>query len=202
VKRVPETDPVLRLIDAMLADLSVRTGMYVGRRSKDGDARTFVIQTGEEGRCRLKRPDLTSDVSIQMAAESAQAHLAEVIEAPVPLCPRHEHALVAAVTDGQLAWKCPNREWQCRLGDYEEQTWPQLDADSLAPILFRRRERRGIAGGLTVGVERTERGHLARIGVTEETPDLVQAIRDAAAPLPVAIHRETLRRIRVRSLPA
>jgi hypothetical protein len=42
-----EDDPVLRLIDAVLGDLAVRGGMYVGRRPEDGDAATFLIQFGE-----------------------------------------------------------------------------------------------------------------------------------------------------------
>jgi hypothetical protein len=200
MKRPAERDPVLRMIDAVLSDLSVRTGMYVGRRHQDGDATIFVIQTGEDGRYGVTLPDLASDTSIQNAAAEAQAHLAGVLRAPVPLCPRHDHGLIPTVAHGELAWVCPEGEWQCALGDYEELTWPQLDVESLAPILFRRLHRRGIGGGLTVGVERTEQGLVAEIGVIEETADLIQAIRDASAPLPVAIHREKRRRIRVSSL--
>lgn len=200
MNRSPETDPVLRMIDAVLGDLSVRTGMYVGRRSQAGDAKTFVIQTGEEGRWRLGRPDLTSDASVQSVAASAQAHVSRALGEPVPLCPQHHHALVPTALLGELRWVCPDGDWQCGLGDYEELTWPQLDADSLAPILMRRLHRRDITGVVTVGVTRSSQPPVAEVGVLEETPDLVQALRDAAAPLPVVIHREKPRMRRVGTL--
>jgi hypothetical protein len=34
-------------------------GMYVARRKEDGDKDTMVIQTGEEGRLRLRLPDMS-----------------------------------------------------------------------------------------------------------------------------------------------
>ena len=44
MKEPPERDHVMRLIDAVLNDLAVRSPMFVGRRREDGDAETFVIQ--------------------------------------------------------------------------------------------------------------------------------------------------------------
>jgi len=134
MKQALEDDPRLALIDAVLHDLSLRSAMYVGRRREDGDADTFVIQTGEEGRHRLNIPDLNCDESIEAVVAEAQVHLQGILGAPVPLCPRHDHALRARATNGTLTWVCPGGEWQCPLGDYEELTWPQLDVESLAPI--------------------------------------------------------------------
>ena len=182
MKSPPERDPVLRMVDAILGDLSVRSAMYVGRRSEDGDTKSFVIQTGEKGRCRLGLPDLASAASIQRAAVSAQAHVAEAVGAPVPLCPQHHHALRPHLERGQLTWKCPDGEWQCGLGEYAELSWPQFDADSLAPILAGRLQRRGISGWVTFGVRQTEQGPLAEFGVPEQTPGLIEALRAAAAP--------------------
>lgn len=71
----PERDPRLRLVDAVLNDLTTRSAMYVGRRLEDGDADTFVIQTGSEGRFQLSLPDLNSDASIEAVVAEAQAHL-------------------------------------------------------------------------------------------------------------------------------
>jgi hypothetical protein len=196
MKRAPEADPVLQMVDLVLGDLSVRSRMYVGRRSEEGDAETFVIQTGEEGRFRVGLPDLASDESIQRVAADCSAHLAEVLGTPVPLCPRHDHAVVAAVVQGQLRWVCPDGEWRCGLGEYAELAWPQFAVELLAPILARRLERRGIIGVVTIGVRVTEQGVVAEFGIAEVTPDLIQALRDAAAPLGVAFHPEKRRMIR------
>jgi hypothetical protein len=201
MKEPSERDPFLRLIDAVLGDLAVRSAMYIGRRREDGDDESFVIQTGEDGRLRLGLPDRASDASIGAVVAEAQAYLGEVLGAPVPLCPRHQHALVGVAAEGRLTWVCPEGSWQCALGDYEELTWPQDDVASLAPILARRLKRRGVTGVVTISVGRTKRGLVAEFGVAETGAELMQTLRDAAAPLPVALHRETRRVIRVGPLP-
>jgi hypothetical protein len=173
--------------------------MYVGRRSSDEDAETFVIQASEEGRRRLSWPDLGAAESIEPVIVQAQESLTGVLGAPVPLCPLHEHALVGKMRDGRLFWLCPERRWSCRLGDYEELTWPQLDAASLAPILSQRLQRRGI-DGVSVGVRRSEQGLIADFGVPEVSSELTEALTDAAAPLPVSVHNSSLRLLRPRPL--
>jgi hypothetical protein len=197
MKKRRERDPVLHLIDAVLGDLAVRSAMHVGRRAGDGDAETFVIQMGEEGRLRVTLPDLASDASIEATVAAAQTQLHVVLGAPVPLCPRHSHALVGIASQGHLSWVCPNGEWRCRVGDYAELTWPQSDVDSLAPILAGRLRRRGISGVTTIGVRQGEHGPVADFGVREMSADLVQALSDAAAPLPTDLHLDTRRPIRI-----
>jgi hypothetical protein len=132
MKERSERDPVLRLIDAVLGDLAVRSEMYIGRRREDGGDESFVLQTGEDGRLRLALPDRASDASIEGVVAEAQAYLGDVLGAPVPLCPRHHHPLVGSAAHGRLTWVCPEGSWQCALGDYEELTWPQDDVASLA----------------------------------------------------------------------
>ncbi len=192
---------MLRLIDAVLGDIAVRGGMYVGRRPEDGDAATFVIQFGEEGRLRLALPDLSSDTSVEAVVAEAQARLIEVLGTPVPLCPRHEHALHPRALAGQLGWVCPDGGWQCRLNDYAELVWPHFDLDVLAPILAGRLERRGIRDWITLGVKATERGPVADFGVREMSDELARALRDATAPVPVMFHHEAPRPRRVSRLP-
>lgn len=197
-----EGDPVLRLIDIALDDIAVRCTMYIGRRREAGDAGTFVIQTGEEERFRLRLPDPASDASLETLTADVQAHLGEVRGAPVPVCPRHEHGLLGIASSGQLEWVCPDGEWRCAFGDYAERTWPQLGVDGgLAPILAGRLERRGIAGWVTLGVTVTELGPVAEIGVREMSDELSRKLRDAAAPLPVTIRPTSLRQRRPAELP-
>ena len=200
MKQPAEDDPVLRVIDAALGDIAVGERMYVGRRSEDGDAASFVIQFGEDGRLRLGLPDLSSDASIEAVVAEAQARLLEVLGTPVPLCPRHEHGLLPRASAGQLGWVCPDGEWQCPVGDYAERAWPQFDLDLLAPILARRLQRRGVRGWITLGVKATERGPLTDFGVPEMSDELTRALRDAAAPLPVMFHHRSRRGRRVSRL--
>lgn len=201
MKQPPERDPVLSLIDAALDDIAVRSAMYVGRRREDGDAETFVIQFGEDGRVRLGLPDLCSDTSIEAVVADAQARLTEVLGIPLPRCPRHQHALLPSASAGQLTWVCPDGEWQCPLGDYAELAWPRFDLDSLAAILAGRLQRRGIAGVATIGVRATAEGAVAEFGVPEMSVKLARALEEAAAPLPVQFHHEPRQMIRVGVLP-
>lgn len=197
----PEDDPVLRLIDAVIGDIAVSTVIYVARRREDGDAKTFVIQFGEDGRFRLGLPDPSSDTSIEAVVAEAQARLAEVVEAPVPLCPQHQHALLPTASAGQLKWVCPEGGWQAPLGDYAELAWPHFGHKRLAPLLAGRLERRGIRGVATIAVRSTERGAVAEFGVPEMSEELGRSLKEAAAPLPVNFHYEPPRMIRVGGLP-
>ncbi len=201
MKEPPERDPVLRLIDAVLGDLAVRSKLYIGRRREAGDNESFVIQTGEDGRLRLGLPDRASNASIEAVVAEAQAYVGDVVGAPVPLCPQHQHALVGIAEHRRLTWVCPEDSWQCALGDYEELAWPQDDVASLAPILARRLKRRDVTGVITISVGRTNRGLVAEFGVAETGAELMQALRAAAAPLPVELHRQPHRAVRVAPLP-
>lgn len=197
MKCAVETDPVLRFVDTLLSDLAVRSVMFVGRRAQDGDGSTFVIQTGEDGRCRLPLPNLRSPSSIEQVAAAAQAHLEHALNEPVPICSVHGHALDARTQGAGHEWVCPDGEWRCELGDYEERTWPQLDGPSLAPILSRRLARRGIGSIATIAVRQTDHRLTANFGVSQVSPELVEKLRDAAAPLPIDVHREQRTFIRV-----
>jgi hypothetical protein len=197
MKQPPDGDPVLRLIDSVLADIAVRSVMFIGRRREDGDLEAFVIQFGEDGRLRLDLPDLTSDASIEAVVAEVQARLTEVLGVPVPLCPQHQHALLARSSAGQLTWVCPDHGWRCSVGDYAEVAWPHFDPDKLAPILAGRLERRGIRGVVTIGVRSTDQGPVADFGVPEMSDDLARALQEAAAPLPAHFHHESRRFIRV-----
>ncbi len=182
-----EFDPALRFVNAVLGDLAVRTGMYVGRRESEGDAETFVIQAGEGGRSRLGLPDLDSDASIEQVVAEAQAYLEQVLGAPVPLCPVHDHALRASISNGELTWGCPNGGWSCALGEYEERTWPQLDATAKLPeILMRRLKRRGTFPTVVmIGVKGSGRQRVADFGVIGADAALLKVLSEVSAPLPV-----------------
>ncbi len=201
MKEASERTSVLALVDAVLTDLAVRSAMYVARPSEDGDARTFVVQTGEEGRLRLDLPDPGSDASVMTCVAAAQSHLEQVLGVPVPLCPVHDHALVGVALGGSLRWLCPNGLWECALGDYEEQTWPQMDVSSLAPILSRRLRRRGAFPAVrSIGVARSGEELVADFGVAEATDELLWLLAEVAAPLQIKTHESPHTMIRVSPL--
>src|ERR1022692_4438192 len=157
------SNPVLEIVDRVLGDLALRDRMFVGRRPEAGETATIVIQAGEEGRHRLALPELGSVESIETFMADAQAHLGEVIGQPVPRCPRHDHALVGEASGREVAWVCPDGEWRCVVGNYEECTWPpELDAGNMAAALSSRLTRRGIAGVRRVGFRRRNGEWVAR----------------------------------------
>lgn len=184
-----EKDPVLRLVDTVIADLAVRPARYVGRRACDGDAETFVIQDGEEGRLRLALPDLKSPGSVVAMTEAAQSYLCSELGEPVPRCPLHNHPLGLAVLDRGFEWTCAAGRWRCSLGDYAEDAWPHFDSGQLPGILAGRLARRQITGVRSIGVTESDGEQVATFGVSELelTPELVAALRDAAAPLRIEI---------------
>jgi hypothetical protein len=198
---IGDGEPVLQLVDMVLAELALGGTMYVGRRAEDGDYRTFVIQTGEEGRHRMRLPDLSSPRSIVGFMAEAQAHVAEALGTPVPLCPLHDHALDGTADRGDVAWVCREGAWRCAVGDYEELSWPQGDDMRMTPILCARLDRRGITRVRTIAVRRTENGLVAEFGVPEMSLELINALREAAAPLPVSVYEDSRPLIRARAVP-
>ena len=196
-------DAVLALVDAVLGDLAVRRTMYVGRRGEDGNNTTFVIQTGEEGRARLRLPQLDSDDSIERMIVDVQTHLGDVFGAPVPLCPRHAHPLAGICNDDQITWRCSAGEWSCPLGEYEERTWPQTDVASLAPILSRRLARRGTFRAVrTISVVRSGEQLVADFGIAGDIDDdLLTTLEQVAAPLPVRTRPSSWDMVRPLQLP-
>ncbi len=179
-------DSQLWLVDAVLTDLAVRTGKFswsacAGWRRGDvrhPDRRGRSVSPGAPRSC-------ASDRSIEAMVTQAQAHLTQTLGAPVPLCPRHDHPLVGASVDSRLWWRCPEGQWECALGEYEEQTWPQLDVPSLAPILSTiAAPERSLSRGTDIGVTRSGGQLVANFGLVGVNDELLGVLADVAAPLP------------------
>jgi hypothetical protein len=180
---------VLEFVDLVLGDLRLRDRMFVARRPEAGESRTVVIQSGEEGRCRLTLPQLGSVSSVETFVARVQAHLAGVYGRPVPRCPLHDHALVGKVCGDDVEWVCPEGAWRCAVGEYEERTWPPsgLDGGNMAAALSSRLGRRGIVGVRRVGVTRRAGGWVASLGVWPMSDALTEQLRAAAAPVAVDV---------------
>jgi hypothetical protein len=99
--------------------------------------------------------------------------------------------LIGAASAREVAWVCPDGEWRCAVGDYEECTWPpELDAGSMAAVLFSRLTRRGIAGVRRVGFSRRGGEWVAQVGIWPMDVALIEALRAAAAPVGVEVKPE------------
>ncbi len=114
--------------------------MFVGRRPDTSVPGVVVIQSGEEGRFP-PRVAASQFCGLGMTfVADLQLHLSRVYRRPVPACPLHDHSLVCETTADGVEWVCPDAEWRCAVGDYEEQAWPPegLSDGGLAAAVSRR----------------------------------------------------------------
>jgi hypothetical protein len=184
----PADDGVLEIVDRVLGDLRLRDRMFTARRPDPVRPETIVIQTGEEGRHSVPAPHLDQPGSVETFIAAAQAHLREVYGQPVPLCPRHDHALVGNATGTTIEWVCPDGPWSCPLGDYEESIWPTgLAAGHLAAALCARLDRRGVTGVRLVGCVERDGRWIAQVGIWPMTQSIIDAVTEAAAPIQVEV---------------
>lgn len=181
-----DAEAALSLVDQVLVDLAPRGGMYVARRAQDGDGETMVIQTGEDGRHRLRLPDVSSAASVERFVAEAQAHLEQEFGRPLPRCLVHGHALHGAVENGQLWWVCPDGEWRCQLGDYDDLNWPPAMAErpgTVAQALVKRFARRGIEGWQKAGAATQTGPWTVRVSVWPMDQSVIEQMRRAADPV-------------------
>ena len=181
---------MLGLVDRVLGDLAVRGGMYLARRADEGDAETMVIQTGEEGRHRVRLPDLSSSSSVERFVAEAQAHLMQVFARPLPQCPLHDHALRGVADGGTLAWVCPEGAWRCGLGEYEDRNWPPAIDErpgAVAQALVARFGRRGLDGWQSAGASVRDGVWVGRVRLWPMDESLIDQLREASAPIALQI---------------
>jgi hypothetical protein len=182
----------LTLADQVLGDLAPRGGMYVARRKQDGDQETMVIQTGEEGRHRLRLPDMNSSSSIERFVAEAQTHLEQVFGRPLPGCLAHEHALRGVVEGGQVWWVRPDGGWRCQLGDYDDLKWrpaPNERSGDVVTALVKRFTRRGIAGWQSASPSRDTAPWAVRISVWPMNESVIEHMRRAADPIALDVEQ-------------
>lgn len=179
-------DEVLAIVDMVLGDLRLRDRMFTARRPDPVRPEVIVIQTGEDGRLDLPAPNLEQPRTLERFIAAAQAHLRDVYGQPVPRCPLHDHELVARVELGAIEWVCPDGDWHCPLGDYEENTWPApLGAGYLAAALSARLSRRGVSGVRRIGCVQQDGQWVAQVGIWPMSASIMAAVSEAAAPIPV-----------------
>ena len=98
-----------------------------------------------------------------------------------------------------MQWRCPEGDFTCRIGDYQEALWPPTSDEGPRPVarmLARRFSRRGVTGIASFGVERRDGRWVAEMKVRREADE--GAIREAADPILIEFERvEAVRTVRV-----
>jgi hypothetical protein len=136
------------------------------------------------GHVRLDRDDIGARIDF---ASRLQALLDVVLERPAPWCPAHRVGLTPTRVGDDMIWSCHEGDFQCELGQYELAAfWPPTENDRwAAPLLSRRFAQCGVRGLARFSVQDDGGRLIANVAVRPETDE--QAVRDAAAPLPVDI---------------
>ena len=177
-------------LEALFADIGFRAlpGVLWSVNSREFPI-TVTVKAGEEavGHLVLDGPDLI-DSACSFAAE-LQHVLHPVLEVGVPPCPSHVRALVARRTLDLIEWQCPEGDFGCALGEYQEALWPPgPDERDAAPMLVNRLSRRGLRWS-TLEVTRKDGAWATKITLQPGTDE--RAVRGAAAPLLAEVHYTT-----------
>jgi hypothetical protein len=150
------------------------------------------------GRIVLSRDDLLGRISF---VARLQAFLDVELDQPVPPCPVHRVGLMPVRLSTSVHWRCPEGDFRCRVGDYQDALWPPSpdeDPGRVAPMLARRFDRRRVAGILSFGVERRNGHWVAKMKLRPQAD--VPAIRAAVDPVLVDIaqvERGAVRTVRI-----
>jgi hypothetical protein len=145
-------------------------------------------------RIRLRRDDVGERISF---AARLQAFLDVELDRPVPPCPNHGVGLIPSREGDVVEWRCPERDFQARVGDYLHALWPPRpdeEPSKIAPMLAARFQRRGVSGIRSFGVERRGDCWVATLRLGPDGDEV--AVRDAAAPLVVEVEAERAEALR------
>jgi hypothetical protein len=193
-----EDDERLRFVDTVLYDLAfgggITGGVGVMRRPAEDAPGLVMIQSGEEGRLELALPDLTVPDTIVAFVGELQAHVIEVQGEPRPDCPSHPsaHALACRAVADEILWVCPEGDWRCPLGQYDELNWPPADlgAEIVPGRVFDRLARRKIPEFRAAHGERRDGRWIVCIGVWPMSDTIVARLGEIAAPVDVEVYPE------------
>ncbi len=148
---------------------------------------TVTLKAGEDalGALVLGGPELIASVCA-FAAE-LQEVLQPALQVGVPPCPSHARHLVARRTLDSIEWQCPEGDFSCSLGEYQEALWPPGAGErDAAPLLASRLSRRGLKWA-TLEMTTKDGAWVPTITLQVDTDE--PAVRAAVAPLVAELHR-------------
>jgi hypothetical protein len=195
-------DDLVAWLRGLFHDFSVRAPFGIGwelDRAEPPLTATVTPADGWTALFRLTGDDVGERLNF---ADQLRVFLDTELDRPVPPCPNHLAGLVPVRVDDTVEWRCPEGDFRCRVGDYEEALWPpglQEDPGNVAPMLAARFRRLDVRGIQSVAVELRGRRWVA---VVELRPDGDEtAVREAAAPVVVAAEPvDAMRTVRLERL--
>ena len=185
----------LEFVDTVLYDLAFGGGIdgavSVRRWLGVDKPGMVVIQSGEDGRREFASPDFAiPDAVVRFVAE-LQAHVIEVQGELRPACPPHRqtHPLACRAVDGEIRWACPEGDWRCPVGQYDEFDWPPVDAgaETIHNRVFDRLRRRDIEELRGAGTRCSDGRRGVCIYVWPMSEDLTARLRQIAAPVDIEV---------------
>ncbi len=160
----------------------------------------WSIQTHPPASVRVQPADHQPPVDLVLGLEhpAARVSFAADLQAALhaawgvtlPPCPTHGVALRPETDGDTLGWRCPAGDFGCAAGDYAAALWPPGPEElvgEIAPMLFRRFQRRGLREVASVGVTLRDGQRVAQVELRPGGDEA--AVRAAAAPLSVEVHR-------------
>jgi hypothetical protein len=180
--------PPLDWLEDLFADIGFRArpGVLWSVDSRELPI-TVTLKAGEEalGALVLDGPDLI-DAVCTFAAE-LQEMLQPALRVGVPPCPAHARILVPRRIPDRIEWQCPEGDFSCSLGGYQEALWPPGPEErDAAPLLASRLSRRGLKWS-TLEMNRKDGAWVPTITMPMETEE--RAARAAVTPLVPELHR-------------
>lgn len=150
---------------------------------------TVTLKAGEDalGALVLDGPDLIN--AICAFAAELQDVLQPALQVGVPPCPSHARVLVARRTLDLIEWQCPEGDFSCRLGAYEEALWPPGPDESYAALMLAKRLSRHGLSFVTLHVDLRDGAWVASIALQPDTDE--RFVREVVAPLAAEISRST-----------
>jgi hypothetical protein len=184
-------DDLVGWITGLFADCAVRAPFGIGWDLDRADPPLTARVTPADcstARIRLRRDDVGERISF---AARLQAFLDVELDRPVPPCPNHGVGLIPSRAGDVVEWRCPEGDFQARVGDYLDALWPPRpdeEPGKIAPMLAARFRRRGVSGIRRFGVESRSDCWVATLRLGPDGDEV--AVRDAAAPLVVEVEAE------------
>ena len=180
--------PPLDWLEDLFADIGFRArpGVLWSVDSRELPI-TVTLKAGEEalGALVLDGPDLI-DAVCTFAAE-LQEMLQPALRVGVPPCPAHARILVPRRIPDRIEWQCPEGDFSCNLGEYQEALWPPGPEErDAAPLLASRLSRRGLKWS-TLEMTSKDGAWVPTITLQVDTDE--RAVRAAVAPLVAELHR-------------
>lgn len=181
-------DDLVAWLQGLFRDCRCRAPFGVGwqlDRAEPPLSATVTPADRAPGQIAMSRDDVLERINF---AARLQAFLDIELGTPIPPCPTHRVGLTATRLGDAAGWRCPEGDFECRIGDYEDALWPPSPDEArgrIAPMLAHRFHRRHLTGIKSFGAELRDGGWVCVIKLRPDADE--SAIRAAADPVALEV---------------